>query len=166
MLQEDPRSPIPQVYLAFADFPRPSRYILEELYEPERLDYEHMLGGKPREAIQAADFGSVTWSPLGHLSPEAAAYLLPRLMELAETASRDASGNLFLTRFINYISLGPASTEFSLLGSQQRMAVARYLDHIAARHIEAVRSECWEDVLADAMQSWSVHDGDTRSIGH
>lgn len=47
-----------------------------------------------------------------------------------------------------------------MLGSQQRMAVAKHLAHIAARHIEAVRSECWEDVLADAMQSWSVHDGD------
>jgi hypothetical protein len=154
MLQEETPSPIPGVYRAFADFPQPSRYIVDDLYEPERLDYEEMLGGKPREALEAVNFGSVSWSPLGFLFPEAAAYLLPRLMELAEIGSRDKDGDLFLMRFINYMSLGPSSAEFSLLGRQQ-MAIAGYLDHVAKRHIEAVRRECWDDVLEDAIRSWS-----------
>jgi hypothetical protein len=61
---------------AFAGFGKPSRYVDDELYEPERLEYEGMLGGKSREAIDAVDFGSVSWSPLLNLSPETTAYLL------------------------------------------------------------------------------------------
>lgn len=155
MNQEEMSSPIPRIYSAFGDFRQPSRYIVDDLYEPERIEYEEMLGGKPREAIEAGDFGLVSWGPLGFLVPEAAAYLLPRLMELAEVGSRDRSGDLFLMRFINYISLGPSSEEFSLLGSQQRLAVAEYLDHVALHHMAVVQEECWDDVLKKAIQLWS-----------
>ena len=47
------------VLRSFAKFDRPSSYIDEDLYEPERLDYEEMLGGQPREAIGVLNFGSV-----------------------------------------------------------------------------------------------------------
>lgn len=42
---------------AFACFAKPSAYIQADLYEPERDEYEQMLGGKAREELVAADFG-------------------------------------------------------------------------------------------------------------
>ncbi|MDH0867550.1 hypothetical protein [Mitsuaria sp. GD03876] len=149
-------SPIPEIYRVFADFAQPSQYIEEDLYEPERFDYEEMLGGKPREHVEALDFGLVSWSPLGHLSPAAGAYLLPRLMELAESGCKDRDGDPFLMRFINYISLGPLARDFSLLGEEQRAAVVGYLNHVATRHWQLVKCECWDDVLEETIQAWST----------
>ena len=155
MATSDTMSPVPAIYQAFAGFGQPPKYVRDDLYEPERLDYEEMLAGKPRDALVADDFGLVSWSPLGHLTPEATAYLLPRLIELAESGSKDRDGDPFLMRFINYISLGPAGDGFALLGAQHRRAVTTYLEHVAMRHMELVRSECWDDVLDDAIRRWS-----------
>jgi hypothetical protein len=139
---------------AFVGFDKPERYVGDDLYEPERAEYEAMLGGKPREAIEAADFGSVSWSPLLNLTPDAVGYLLPRMVELSEARAKDKDGDPFLVRFINFISMGPSAREFSLLDSKQRGLVTKYLEFIARNHIQLVRQECWDDVLEEAINAW------------
>ncbi|UXH76707.1 DUF6714 family protein [Roseateles amylovorans] len=154
MPEQVPTPLIAEIYQAFAGFEKPHRYIVDDLYEPERLDYEDMLGDKTREAIEADDLGHVAWSPLYHLSPKAVAYLLPRLIELAENGSRDRLGEPILSRLIGYVSDGPSSAHFSLLGREQRSVIARYLRHVAAEHSQQAQDECWEDSLADAIREW------------
>jgi hypothetical protein len=139
---------------AFAGFGKPGLYVGDDLYEPERLEYEEMLGGKPREAIEAVDFGSVSWSPLLNLTPDAGAYLLPRLIELAESGSKDKDGDPFLMRFINFISVGPTARVFSLLDSTQRRLIAQYLESVSRNHMQLVKQECWDDVLEEAIHAW------------
>jgi hypothetical protein len=139
---------------AFACFGRPSSYIEADLYEPERVNYEEMLGGKPREFMAVTDFGTVAWGPLCNLTPEAMAYLLPRLMELAASDAKDKSGELFMMRFINRFSDGPSGPEFSLLDVNHRAVVASFLEHLSSEHGEQVRQECWEDVLAEGIHNW------------
>ena len=139
---------------AFAGFDKPSRYVGDDLYEPERVEYEEMLGGKSRQTIEALDFGSVSWSPLLNLTADATAYLLPRLIELAESGAKDKDGDLFLMRFINFISMGPSAREFSLLDSTQRAAIAGYLESVSHNHMQLVRQECWDDVLEEAIHAW------------
>jgi hypothetical protein len=139
---------------AFACFAKPSTYIQADLYEPERDEYEQMLGGKAREELVAADFGTVAWGPLCDLTPSAMAYLLPRLMELAASYATDSIGDLFMMRFINRFSDGPTGFEFSLLGATQRSVVTAFLEHLSTEHAELVRQECWEDVLAEAVHNW------------
>ena len=143
-----------EIRQGFSHFERPGRYVGDGLYEPERLDYEEMLKGKPRGAIEAVDFGSVSWSPQLHLSPGGTAYLLPRLIELAESGAKDQDGDPFLMRFINYISVGPSTEQFSLLGPKQKGLVAAYLEFVAEKHMALVEQECWDDVLKDAIQTW------------
>jgi hypothetical protein len=109
---------------AFACFTKPATYIQADLYGPERDDYEQMLGGKAREELVAADFGTVAWGPLCCLAPPAMAYLLPRLMEIAASDATDCIGDLFMMRFINRFSAGPADFAFSLLGTTQRIVVS------------------------------------------
>lgn len=139
---------------AFACFAKPSTYIQADLYEPERDEYEQMLGGKAREELVATDFGTVAWGPLCYLAPPAMAYLLPRLMEIAASDATDSIGDLFMMRFINRFSAGPADFEFSLLGAAQRTVVAAFLEYLSTEHTELVRQECWEDVLAEAVHNW------------
>jgi hypothetical protein len=139
---------------AFIGFSKPSCYVGDELYEPERIDYEKMLGGKPREAIEAIDFGSVSWSPLLNLAPDATGYLLPRMIELAETGARDKDGDPFLVRFINFVAMGPSAREFSLLNSTQRGLIAKYLESVSRNHMQLVKQECWDDVLEEATYAW------------
>lgn len=138
----------------FASFAKPGTYVASELYEPERAEYEEMLGGKQRELILASDFGSVGWGPLPHLTPEAMAYLLPRLMELAASEARDSAGELFMMRFINAISSGPSNWQYGLLNPDQRAAVASFLSQLAIVYGALIEQECWDDVLKQAIQRW------------
>ena len=155
MASEEATALIADIHRAFGTFTQPGRYVVDDLYEPERLDYEEMLGGKPREAIEALDFGLVSWSPLTYLSPQAAGYLLPRLVELAENGSKDRDGDLFLMRFILYISLGPSCEMFSLFTHEQRRLIAAYLQHVKRHHLMVVTEECWDGTLEEALRAWS-----------
>lgn len=156
MKSEEATALIAEIHRAFGSFAQPSLYIIDDLYEPERLDYEEMLGGKPREEIEAIDFGLVSWSPMTYLSPQAVGYLLPRLVELAEDGSTDRDGDLFLMRFILYISLGPSCELFSLFTLEQRSLIAAYLQHVKRHHIQIVADACRDDTLEEAIQAWSA----------
>jgi hypothetical protein len=150
----NPTPLLPEIIEAFSGFPKPSAYVAEGLYEPERLEYEEMLGGRPREEINALDFGLVSWSPLVHLSPQATGYLLPRLIELAETSVRDRDGELFLMRVVNFLSSGPAENQFSLLTGRQRRLIAEYLHWLATERDPLFTEECWDFALEEALQKW------------
>jgi hypothetical protein len=150
----NPTPLLPEILEAFSGFLQPSTYVADGLYEPERLDYEEMLGGKPREEITALDFGLVSWSPLLHLSPEATGYLLPRLIELAETSARDRDGDLFLMRVVNFLSCGPTENQFSLFNSRQRTLIARYLLWLTTERGPLFAEECWDFALEEALQKW------------
>lgn len=147
-------APLQEIRRAFARFGKPSQYICDDLYEPARLDYEEMLGGKPREEIEATDFGLISWSPLLYLTSEAAAYFLPRLIELSESGAKDRDGDPFMMRFIHYIAIGPSAEQFSLLDAEQKGLVTAYLESIASNHMSLVTQECWEETLAEALQAW------------
>lgn len=114
-----------------------------------------MLGGQPREAIGVLNFGSVSWSPLLALTPEAMAYMLPRLIELAsDAAENDKDGERFMMRFINLASMGPDARAFSLLEQPQRDLVRRFLEYLAEEHSQLIADECWDETLAEALQAW------------
>jgi hypothetical protein len=146
--------PLEKIVRAFDCFEKPDHYINAQLYEPERDEYEQMLGGKAREVIEGIDFGSGSLNSLTHLTPQATAYLMPRLVELSELNTMDRHGEQFLMRFINYISLGPSCDLFSLFGTEQRAAVVAYLEFVADSRMEIVRQEFWDDVLGEAIQAW------------
>lgn len=144
-----------EVLRTFAKFDRPSSYIDYDLYEPKRLDYEEMLGGRPREAVDVLNFGSVSWSPLLALTPEAMVCMLPRLIELAsDPAEGDKDGEPFMMRFINLASIGPDAPAFSLLEHPQRDLVRRFLEYLAEEHSQLIANECWDETLAEALQAW------------
>nr|WP_315494728.1 hypothetical protein [uncultured Rhodoferax sp.] len=145
---------LPEIAEAFSEFQKPSLYVAEGIYEPERLDYEEMLGGKPRGAIEAADFGPVSWSPLLHLAPDATGYLLPRLVELAESEARDRDGELFLMRLVNFLSMGPTAQEFVLLSPSQRALIAKYLVWLSTERGPLFAEECWDFALEEAIRRW------------
>lgn len=139
---------------AFDGFERPATYVEQDLYEPERDDYETMLGGLPREQLTVQSFGTVSWGPLCHLTPEAMAYLLPRLMALAASDQQDKFGDRFMMTFINHFSEGPADRRFTLLQPAHRAVVASFLEHLSIEHRELVKQACWDDVLADSIRRW------------
>lgn len=143
-----------EVEKAFACFEQPLSYVDPDLYEPERLEYEEMLGGKPREQLTAIDFGTTAWGPLCYLTPAAKAYLLPRLMEIAASEARDKLGDLFMMQFINHFSEGPGHASLALLDASQRAVVALFLEYLSKEYGERIAQECWDDVLADAIRNW------------
>lgn len=140
----------------FSGFSQPVTYIESDLYEPERVEYEDMLGGKPREFLEVTDFGTVAWGCLNSLTPDAMAYLLPRLMELAAPYAKDKAGDLFMRRFIDRLSEGPSGRAFALLDGRHRAVVAEFLEYLACEHGDLVRQEYWDDVLADAIRNWRI----------
>ena len=142
------------MYRVFSGHSQPTRYIVDDLYEPERDDYEEMLGGKSREAIEPIDFGYISMSPLIHLNAAGTAYLLPRLIEISESGKKDKQGDPFLIRFIIFVSIGPSADQFSQLNRAQRHCIAKYLEHIKSIHLDLVKRECWDDVLEEALESW------------
>lgn len=142
------------MYECFSGFGQPARYIVNDLYPPEREEYEEMLGGKPREQIFSEDFGLVSWSPLPFLTLEAMGYMLPRLMELSVSEAKDRDGDLFLMRFINLISIGPDNAQFTLLESEHRIAIHAFLLFLDKNFHDLIESECWDEWLQEALQRW------------
>ena len=150
----EPTSLLPEIDEAFKKFLRPTAYVTEGIYEPERIEYESMLGGKPREEMVASDFGSISWSPLINLAPDAAGYLLPRLIELAESGIRDQDGDLFLMRVVNFLAAGPTARQFALLNAVQRAVLAKYLQWQSVHRFKVFEEECWDFALEEAVQKW------------
>lgn len=143
-------------YEVFRCFPKPDHSTRYQ-HCGECMYYDELLRPVSNRDLSVEQIGVAGWGPVAFLTPDAMAYFLPRLMELAVHAARNVEGSSFIQQFLNQIGLsGRADPQFSKLGSEHVDSVRRCLDYIAERYGEEIAEECCEDWLAQALEKWCI----------
>ncbi|MFH1885278.1 MAG: helix-turn-helix domain-containing protein [Pseudomonadota bacterium] len=145
---------IHRAYGAFSGFKKPARCVIHGDDCPECRDHQQTLARASRETLSMEDLGPITFSPLPHMSPEALAYFLPRLAELAVKNQADVDREPFLTRFIALVHDGPEIDRFRLFGPEQRRVVADTLKFLREHYAGVIQREGWTTEWEEALGRW------------
>lgn len=144
------------LYAAFSAFPKPA-HSTDFNCCPECAEYDVLLRGVEREYLSIEQIGTVCWGPIAFLTPDAMAYFLPRLMELALAGVPNKHLEPFYLQFLNQIGLRDSSdSQFSRLELRHKKLVFQCLEQMGSTYRKELHEACCEDWLRDALTNWSV----------
>ena len=146
---------VDSAYLAFSHFEKPEHATNYQHCE-ECAEYDETLSLVSQRDLSIEQIGTVCWGPVPFLTPEATAYYMPRLIELAAAGVDNKDRDPYFTQFINSVSAGPTNQQYSLFGAEQNLAVASALLFIKHRFYSSEYDHGWEDVLESSIAHWSV----------
>lgn len=89
------------------------------------------------------------------MSPEALAYFMPRLIELAVTKAIDRDGDPFFCHFTNSFHEYSNDERFRLFGPDQKSVMADTFTFLCQNHHEQLKFEGWLDMAQEAVNNWS-----------
>lgn len=145
---------IEAIYAEFSCFEKPP-HSTNYKHCPECADYDELLKSVARENLSVEEIGTVCWGPVAFLLPEAMAYYLPRLMELAILGVRNKENASFISQFLNQIgTYTPNEPQFALLNKSHIELMHECLIFINANHREEIEDECCEDWVEEAIIKW------------
>ncbi len=122
--------------------------------DPESAEFNDLPRSISRRDLDMEQVGTPAWSPLPSLNPEALAYFMPRLIELALNGAVDRDGQPFLLFFINSFHQGMENERFALFGREQRMVMADTFDYLLQNHAERLKLEGWYDEALQGARNW------------
>jgi hypothetical protein len=142
------------MYSAFAAFAKPEHSTNYSHCE-ECAEYDQLLRGVKRTELTVAQIGTVAWGPIPFLTPQALAYYLPRIAELALRGARNKEEDSFACQFLNQVSSqGKDAPQFSCLGPEHKALVLRCIEFIAATHFQEIEAQCYTDTLQKSLLGW------------
>ena len=144
---------IQQAYDAFALFEKPKQCTTYTDFEEG--EFNAVLLSSTQRSLTMEQIGTVCWSPISAMTPEALAYFMPRLIELAVTHAVDSDGEPFFCHYINAFSDGPENEKFGLFEQAQRRVMADTFNFLVDTYREEMRREGWLDEARRAAESWS-----------
>jgi hypothetical protein len=113
---------IEKAYLAFSKFRKPEQ--CTKYLNFEDSEFNAMLLSATRRSLTIEKVGTVAWGPIPSIIPEALAYFMPRLIELAVTKAIDRDGNPFFCFFTNSFHEYSIGERFRLFGPDQKSVIA------------------------------------------
>jgi hypothetical protein len=143
-----------KAYKDFSIFKKPARCVRHDDDCPECRDHERLLKTIARENFSLEAIGTVAWSPVPNLNPEAMAYFLPKLIEFAVSNSHDREGDPFIIQFILYLTSGPGDEQFKLLGDPHVKTILDSLLYIQENYSQTVEIEGYHEELDAAISQW------------
>jgi len=140
-------------YQAFSEFKKPEH---STDYQCCRgcEEYDLLLKDVDRKNLTIEQIGTVCWSPVAVLLPEAMAYYMPRFIELALMNVDNKDKDPYITQFINQIGHTPTSKAFSLFTSKHISIVAETYKYINENYRKIVEDLCWDEDLDEAIKGW------------
>jgi hypothetical protein len=84
---------IERAYKVFSNFKKPTQ--CTKYNDFENAEFKALLLSATRRSLTIEQVGTVAWSPIPSMVPEALAYFMPRLIELAVTNAIDRDGDSF-----------------------------------------------------------------------
>ena len=145
---------IQQAYDAFALFEKPKQ--CTKYTDFEEGEFNAILLSSTQRSLTMEQVGTVCWSPISAMTPEALAYFMPRLIELALTRAVDRDGEPFFCHFINAFSEGPENEKSRLFGQKQRAVMADVFTFLIDTFREELTRQGWLDEAGRAVVSWST----------
>jgi hypothetical protein len=144
---------IERAYKAFSNSKKPNPCTKGTDFE--EADFNDLLLSATRRSLSIEQVGTVAWSPIPLMVPEALAYFMPRLIELAITKAIDCDGDPFFCYFINSFHDGPDSEKFELFGPEQKKVMADAFNFLCQTYDEQLKVEGWFDEACQAMKDWN-----------
>jgi hypothetical protein len=143
---------IKRAYETFSLFEKPDQ--CTKYTDFEDLEFNEMLLSTDRRGLTAEQAGTSAWSPLPSMTPEAVAYFMPRLIELAVTNALDRDGEPFFCLFINSFSGVSNDDRFSLFRWEHRSIMADAFRFLCSNLREQLKIEGWLDEACMGEEIW------------
>jgi len=142
------------VYSGFANIARPQHFT-DYAHCEECAEYDRQLQSVEGRALSASDIGTVAWGPIPFLTPQAMAYYLPRLIELALNGARNKENDPFVCQFLNQVArYGKGAKQFSCLSAEHKLLMLRSLEYISAAYLPEIEAQFYGDMLQEALHGW------------
>ncbi|MBF0338428.1 MAG: hypothetical protein HQL05_11420 [Nitrospirae bacterium] len=120
-------------------------------------DHENTLRNLKREYLSVEDIGTVGYSPLQNMTPQAIAYFLPRIIELALRNQKDTDKTPILVRLIVLLADDINKDRFKLLSNEQVDCILDVLLYIKSHYSDIVENECCSNELNNAIKKCENH---------
>ena len=146
---------IANAYQVFSEIEKP-QHSTNYSHCEECAEYDEMLSTVEKRDLSIEQIGTVCWGPVPFLTPEATAYYIPRLIELAAEGVENKDLEPYFNQFINTVCEGPSGRQYSLFGDVHRRAVASVLIYIKSNYYDLVCEHCWGEELDKACANWPV----------
>jgi hypothetical protein len=143
---------IKRAFEAFSPFEKPAQCTIHTDFEDQ--EFNAMLLSTARRSLTAEQAGTAAWSPLPSMTPEAIAYFMPRLIELAVTNALDRDGEPFFCLFINSFSEGSNDERFSLFRREHKSIMADTFRFLCSNLREQLKIEGWLDEACRGEEIW------------
>jgi len=140
------------VYRAFSGFSKPEYCTNHADFED--AEFNAILCAATRRSLTMDEIGHVGWTPLHSMNPEALAYFMPRLIELAVTGAVDRDGEPFWGLFVNMFHQDPHDKRYGLFGDEQREAMAAAFNFLIDTYKDQLALEGWLDEARHAAVNW------------
>jgi hypothetical protein len=144
---------IERAYRVFSIFKKPVR--CTKHMDLEDAAFNKMLLSATRRSLTIEQVGTIAWSLIPSMTPEALAYFMPRLIELAVSKSPDVDGDPFFCSFINSFYQGPDIKNLELFGPDQKQVMVEAFRFLRQRYGEQLENEGWFDEASQAVQVWN-----------
>jgi hypothetical protein len=144
---------IEKVYRVFSVFEKPEQ--CTNYLDFEDAEYNPVLLAATRRSLDVEQVGTVGWGAIPCMNPEALAFFMPRLIELAVNGTTDKDGDAFYCQFINAFYDGAKTKRFRLFGKDQREAMADTFEFLCHNYREQLADEGWLYETQKAIIEWS-----------
>jgi hypothetical protein len=143
---------IEKVYSVFSGFEKPEQ--CTNYLDLEDAEFNTVLLSSTRRSLTIEQVGTVAWGPIPSMNPEALAYFMPRLIELAVSGTIDKDGDPFYCLFINAFYKDAKNKRFRLFGIDQRGAMADTFEFLCQNYQEQLAYEGWLEEAQQAVIEW------------
>lgn len=144
---------IEKAYEVFSKYKKPVQ--CTEYTDLEDAEFNSMLLSVTRRNLTIEQVGTVGWWPIPSMNPEALAYFMPRLIELAVTNAMDRDGDPFFCLFINAFHNYSIDERFRLFGLAQKYAMVETFKYLCENYQTQLEIEGWYSEAKQAAIDWS-----------
>jgi len=143
---------IKKAYSAFSALVKPEQ--CTNYLDFEDAQFNRMLLSATRQSLTIEQLGTVGWGPISHMNPEALAYFMPRLIELAVSGAIDRDGGPFYCHFINAFHKDPENERFRLFGADQKAIMAHTFEFLRQNYQAQLEIEGWLKEAQQGAMEW------------
>lgn len=144
---------IEKAYRVFSVFEKPEQ--CTKHLDSDDAEFNLILISATRRSLNIEQVGTVGWGAIPCMNPEALAFFMPRLIELAVSGAIDMDGDAFYCQFINAFYDGAKNKRFRLFRKDQREAMADTFEFLCHNYREPLTDEGWLDEALKAIIEWS-----------
>lgn len=146
---------ITQVQAAFDSVERPEHFT-HYLHCEECEEHNTLLNAHDRHTLNIDDIDNPGWDPIGFCNPQGKAYYLPTLVRFALQDTPQGESYLLVQLLHHLESGGPNSALITYCSTNQRAAIAAFLEYVIETRTASIERFDVTDRLLRAHHYWTT----------